>query len=521
MAGLLHSRKPAAWAAGISRQRTGVGAVGGGGGGPGAAGTWGGTLATTAAAAVVPAASTGQPRRRSFPAIRRAALAATPRPASTPPRPMAAAAVPADTGYVLTTAGNFATIAGQVLTGGAGGAGNGNADDRGGTGGDGGGGLLLLQGGTFTNVLGASLIGGAGGLNPSTAGGPISTLNFGGAGLVTSNYVGATFAATVVNAGVMTGGVGGGISATPVRRLGRPQNISGSGGEGAIFNGGGSFTNNATGVITGGQGGPALPAHQRLPQACSRAPAGPVFRCFKAARSPTMDKSGAVREVRARLALQATGFKYRSASFLAPPGEPGVRLFGPTNVAVSLVNNATGIIAGGAGGTAGSGFSLAGRRPRGRRRVPAALASSLARRHPEPWPDFRRIRSKRGGRDGPNQRGGFGFNQVGASGIRLDGFSSQAGSVTVDNRNVITGGNGGAAGASGAGALGGNGADAGVGIEAISSAGPHTIINSGPIAGGNGGAASRDDQWHARRRRAGIRCEATARSRTAPPSAAA
>jgi hypothetical protein len=114
-------------------------------------------------------------------------------------------------GVVLTTAGPHTTTAGQVFTGGVGGAGNGR--DLAGEGGNGGGGLLLQVGGTFTNILGASLIGGMGGATPS-----VSTCfgcNNAGSGLTTSNYIGTLFAATVTNAGVITGGAGGVLAATP------------------------------------------------------------------------------------------------------------------------------------------------------------------------------------------------------------------------------------------------------------------------------------------------------------------
>ncbi len=104
-------------------------------------------------------------------------------------------------GVVLTTAGPHATVAGQVFTGGNGGAANGTTAP--GIGGGGGGGLLLQQGGTFTNVAGASLIGGVGGATPSKTS-CFLLCNFGGDGLTTSNYVGTVFAATVINSGAVT-----------------------------------------------------------------------------------------------------------------------------------------------------------------------------------------------------------------------------------------------------------------------------------------------------------------------------
>ena len=469
----------------------GVGAMGGGGGGPGAAGTLGGAggnnssggggaggINGTTAATILPGNSTGGNGGNATPSVD----------ATTANGGGGGAG---GFGYVLTAAGTFATTAGQVFTGGVGGAGNGNTDGQGGTGGNGGGGLLLLQGGTFTNVLGASLIGGAGGLNPATAGGPISSLNFGGAGLVTSNYVGTTFAATVVNAGVMTGGVGGGISPTPIGALGRPQNIDGSGGDGAIFNGGGSFTNTGTGVITGGQGASAFNGTPTLAAGLLGGAGGTGVSMLQGG---TITNDGQIRGGQGGAGAVGTPGDRLQVSigvFFGSSGGNGVNLFGPGNAAVSLVNNATGVIAGGAGGTAGSGFitggtPTAGAGGGGGYGVNAARGSIL---------NFGQILGGAGGNGAnatnPNQRGGFGFSQEGTSGIRLDGFALQAGSVTVDNRNVIRGGNGGAAGASGAGALGANGAAAGVGIEAISlAAGPHTILNTGSITGGNGGAAS-------------------------------
>ncbi len=116
-------------------------------------------------AAVAPAASMGLPPRRCRWARSSAATAAMPPRPSIRRRWPAVAAVRAVTAWCLTTAGPHTTVAGQVFTGGDGGAANGtNAP---GTGGNGGGGLLLLQGGSFTNVAGASLVGGTAGATPS------------------------------------------------------------------------------------------------------------------------------------------------------------------------------------------------------------------------------------------------------------------------------------------------------------------------------------------------------------------
>ena len=118
-------------------------------------------------------------------------------------------------GVVLTTAGPHTTVAGQVFTGGNGGAANGtNAP---GIGGDGGGGLLLLQGGTFTNVAGASLVGGTGGATPSKTS-CFLLCNLEATASPPPTIFGTVFAATVTNSGAMTGGAGGTLIATAGRR---------------------------------------------------------------------------------------------------------------------------------------------------------------------------------------------------------------------------------------------------------------------------------------------------------------
>ena len=85
----------------------------------------------------------------------------------------------------LTTAGPHTTVAGQVFTGGNGGAGNGTGNA--GFGGHGGGGILLEVGGTFTNVFGASGIGGMAGSSPSRIDCALRCV-VGGDGLTTSSY---------------------------------------------------------------------------------------------------------------------------------------------------------------------------------------------------------------------------------------------------------------------------------------------------------------------------------------------
>ena len=80
---------------------------------------------------------------------------------------------------------------------------------------------------TFTNVSGASLVGGAGGSTPSVSANFF--FNNGGDGLTTSNYVGTLFAATVNNAGAITGGAGGVLAGLRVPRQGSTFNFSGIG----------------------------------------------------------------------------------------------------------------------------------------------------------------------------------------------------------------------------------------------------------------------------------------------------
>ncbi len=400
-------------------------------------------------------------------------------------------------GVALTTTGPFTTTAGQVFTGGVGGAGNGALD--GGAGGDGGGGLILEKGGTFTNVLGASLIGGAQG--PSSTKQFWLDVNFGGPGLTATGYGNLPLAsATVINAGIITGGAGGTLFAVP----GAPAATTGAfnfGGYGIIW-AGGSITNTATGVITGGVGGAGFPGTPT--QSPGRAGFGGSGIGFSVTGS--IDNSGLiVGGAGLPGTVAAPGSRPDDLSTTAGGGDnrfsggfggTGVELgsFLPTATPPSLVNNSTGVIKGGAGADGGSGLvDPASPRPAaggggGGGLGIEALAGSIL--------NFGLIAGGSAGH-GANataagQVGGGGAALAGGgTGVGLEGAFGAAGPVSLDNRGTITGGAGGAAGTSGAGAAGAAGGKGGDGVSTSGSvSGPSIIINSGQISGGNGGAGS-------------------------------
>ena len=177
-------------------------------------------------------------------------------------------------------------------------------------------------------------------------------------------------------------------------------------------------------------------------------------------------------------------------SFAGGSGGGGI---GGGTPAVSIVNNVTGVIRGGAGGdgsnglvNAGSPQAAAGAGGSGGIGIAISRGSIL---------NFGQVFGGAAG-DGADatvagQVGGSDPFDVGGVGVNLNGVFFQSNTMSLDNRGAITGGAGAAAGASGAGAVGAAGGEGGEGVDAVAPvAGTLTIFNSGQIAGGNGGAGS-------------------------------
>ena len=474
-----------------------AGTNGGGGGGPGAVATAGGAPGNNdsggggtggingATAAAVPAGSfVGGNGGNATPAVNATTVAG-------------GGGGAGGYGLALTTAGAHTTSAGQTFTGGNGGAANGSSFP--GLGGGGGGGILLELGGTFTNVLGASAIGGAGGTTPTKTNCAGSCVP-GGDGLTTSNYAGAVrHAATVTNAGALTGGAGGATVVTPGIAPDSFASRAFNGGSGIGFLGGGTITNTASGVITGGVGGAGFAG---TPTQGATAAGSGGFGILVAGGGLITNSGRITGGAGAIGTVAALGSR---PSFFAPLsgispfdgglGGNGINVFFVNGIgpAFSIVNNATGVISGGAGGDAGSGQvnpaspqPLAGFGLSGGQGVQITNGSIL---------NFGSILGGAAGRSADataaGQVGGssrlFGF---GGTGIVLDGQLS-GGALSVDNRGTIAGGVGSTPGASGAGAVGANGGRGGHGIQAIQrNADPIVIANSGQILGGNGVAGS-------------------------------
>jgi outer membrane autotransporter protein len=466
---------------------------GGGGGGPGAAGTLGGLPGNNdsggggaggvngATAAAMPVGSfNGGNGGNATPAVNAVTIAG-------------GGGGAGGYGVVLTTAGPHTTTAGQVFTGGTGGAANGL--NLPGNGGSGGGGLLLLVGGTFTNVFGASLVGGVGGATPSVSG--CFLCNFGGNGLTTSNYVGATSAATVINAGAITGGAGGVLIATPGAPAGSTFNFSGIGGVGANFFGG-SFTNADTGVITGGIGGAGFGGTATLGAGSSGfgglglgASGGGVV----TNNGQIIGGAGPGGTVQAGGSRPANEFANGQNTFAGGSGGTGAANGGTASAPGQIVNNATGIIRGGRGGDGTNGVvnatsphAAAGAGGAGGLGVSITSGSIL---------NFGQILGGAAG-TGANatvagQVGGSDPFNGGGTAVELRGIFNQSVTMSLDNRatGIITGGTGSTPGTSGAGAAGAKGGDGGLGVDARKPVtGTLTILNSGQISGGNGAAGS-------------------------------
>jgi uncharacterized protein with beta-barrel porin domain len=474
-----------------------AGTNGGGGGGPGAVATAGGAPGNNdaggggiggingATAAAVPAGSfVGGNGGNATPAVNATTVAG-------------GGGGAGGYGLALTTAGAHTTSAGQIFTGGIGGAANGSTNS--GLGGGGGGGILLELGGTFTNVLGASATGGAGGTTP-TRNTCIGLCVPGGDGLTTSNYAGAVrHTATVTNAGALTGGTGGAVVVTPGIAPDSSASRAFNGGSGIGFLGGGTITNTASGVITGGVGGAGF-AGTPTQGATAAGDGGSGIRVSGGGLITNSGRiTGGAGAIGTVAALGSRPSFFAPLSGISPfdggLGGNGINGFFVNGLAsaFSIVNNATGVISGGAGGDAGSGQvnpaspqPLAGFGLAGGNGVQIANGSIL---------NFGSILGGAAGRSADataaGQVGGssrlFGF---GGTGIVLDGQLS-GGALSVDNRGMIAGGRGSTPGASGAGAVGANGGRGGHGIQAIQrNADPIVIANSGQILGGNGAAGS-------------------------------
>jgi len=396
-------------------------------------------------------------------------------------------------GYVLTAAGPFTTLGGQIFTGGNGGAGNGTSDA--GIGGSGGGGLILLLGETFTNVSGASLIGGAGGNTPSVT--KTFLVTNGGDGLTTSNYAGApASAATVTNAGTITGGAGGTLVATPGAPAGNTNAFSYFGGNGVSFLGGGSVTNISTGVITGGIGGAGFGGTATLSGGFSGfGGAGLVSSGGGIVTNNGQITGGAGPSGTVQTPGSRPGVEFSSGqnTFEGGTGGLGAANDGTAGAPGSIVNNATGVIKGGTGGDGLSGLvnaasphMAAGAGGAGGFGVSITSGSIL---------NFGQILGGAAGK-GANaavagEVGGSDPFNVGGTGVELRGIFFQSLTMSLDNRGTITGGAGSTPGTSGAGAAGAKGGDGGLGVDAVKLVtGTLTIVNSGQIAGGNGAAGS-------------------------------
>jgi len=396
-------------------------------------------------------------------------------------------------GYVLTTAGPFSTLAGQIFTGGNGGAGNGTTGA--GIGGSGGGGLILLLGGTFTNVAGASLIGGAGGNTPSVT----STFNVtnGGDGLTTSNYVGGTpSAATITNAGTITGGAGGMLVNTPGATPGQTFAFSYNGGNGVNFLGAGSVTNATTGVITGGIGGAGFGGSATLGAGSSGFSGTGIAMSgggLLTNNGQITGGAGPGGTVQAPGSRPASEFGNGQNNFDGGVGGFGVSNSGTSGAPGSIVNNATGVIKGGTGGDGTSGVvnpasphMAAGPGGGGGFGISITSGSIL---------NFGQIAGGAAGK-GANatvagEVGGSDPFNSGGVGVAMNGVFFQSLTMSLDNRGSITGGAGSIPGTSGAGAAGAKGGDGGIGVDAVKPVtGTLSIVNSSQITGGNGAAGS-------------------------------
>ena len=395
-------------------------------------------------------------------------------------------------GVVLTTAGPHATTAGQVFTGGNGGAANGTVNP--GIGGDGGGGLLLQAGGTFTNVAGASLIGGTSGATPSVTS-CFLLCNLGGDGLTTSNYVGTTFAATVTNAGAITGGAGGTLAATPGVTPRSTFAASYFGGTGVSLLGGGSVTNTATGVITGGIGGAGFGGTATLgPGVAGFGGAGVLMSGGGLVTNDGQITGGAGPGGTVHAPGARPGDQFGNGQNSFAGGSGGIGVGGGTPPG-SIVNNLSGVIAGGRGGDGTNGIAnpttpQAAAGAGGSGGTGAAISSGSIL-------NFGQILGGAAGA-GANatvagQVGGSDPFNSGGIGVVLNGIFFQSATMSLDNRStgVITGGTGSTPGTSGAGAAGARGGDGGFGVDARKPVtGTLTILNSGQISGGNGAAGS-------------------------------
>ena len=383
-------------------------------------------------------------------------------------------------GLALTTPGPHTTSAGQIFTGGSGG--NANGTSAAGVAGSGGGGIILLQGGTFTNAQGASAIGGAAGTTPSVSNCFISSQRcaVGGDGLTTSNYTGASFAATVINAGLLAGGAGSAIVATPGATPGSTSNLANMGGAGVGFVGGGSLSNTATGIITGGIGGAGFGGTATS----GPGPAGPGGAGINLTGGGLVNNDGQIAGgVGAAGTLGNPGARAAGLGQVSFEGGAGGIGIAVSALNGSVVNNGTGVIKGGVGGDGGGGLlntfnpmPKAGGGGAGGAAISLSTGSVL---------NFGQLTGGAAGKGADATAAGEvgGGSSISSGGNGITMFSGTA----VDNRGTVTGGTGAAAGASGAGAAGGNGGNGGNGVFAINGG---DIVNSGLIQGGNGGAAS-------------------------------
>jgi fibronectin-binding autotransporter adhesin len=275
-------------------------------------------------------------------------------------------------GYVVTAAGTHASSAGQTIAGGVGGsgaAGSGTSSafrGRGGDGGDGGVGLFLQRGGSFTNIGGATLIGGEGGVGGVGVVGGLG--GFGGTGLLTSGggFRGSrlanepTFAADVVNAGRIAGGVGGASGG----------GAAGEGGIGVHLLGAGTLRNSATGLITGGAGGAAFRGNATL-SATQGGSGGSAVRLGGVFQDPgdhhlLVNEGQIVGGAGAAGASADAAARAGSASLFGGEGGAGIEVGETVETGLTGViryeirNAASGTITGGAGGAGGVGPTTSG-----------------------------------------------------------------------------------------------------------------------------------------------------------------
>jgi autotransporter-associated beta strand protein len=252
--------------------------------------------------------------------------------------------------------------------------------------------------------------------------------------------------------GVITGGVGGaGFGGTATLGPG----IAGFGGAGLLSSGGGVVTN--VGLVNGGAGA-----------------------------------GGTVQTVGGRPGVE---FSNGQNSFEGGSGGLGMSNGGTSGAPGGIVNNATGVIAGGRGGDGTSGLVnaasphvAAGAGGGGGGGVSITSGSIV---------NFGQIAGGAAG-NGANatvagQVGGSDPFNGGGIGVSMNGVFFQSVTMSLDNRagGTITGGVGSTPGTSGAGAAGAKGGDGGLGVDAVKPVtGTLTILNAGQITGGNGAAGS-------------------------------